>query len=552
MTYTTEFASATSLAILNIGRYGDTDVLPFPSENHVMHDRPTDVANAINVVHQDLESALTRFGTAPVSTLAPAGYTGFRWVAQIDPLWNAYYLSLALFLAPRFETIRMPSSVVYSHRLDPLHTDARLFQPNGFREFTLASKRLADAASHVVVADIADFYSRIYHHRLENAMQDIPEAADVPDRVMSLLASWGRRRSYGIPVGGPASRILSEILLNRTDQLLRAHGVNFIRYADDYRIFAGSQGEAFSLLALLSEILLSNEGLALTKAKTRISTSREYCAQLRAVDPDEDTDETVAPQDKSPSPDEIRRTRAARSRKLLGFSVRFDPYSPNAVEEYEDLKRAVDGLDLADLFMAELRKSRIDTTFTRKILLAVRFANPRTKALIASSVADNLELLAPLMPQVLMTLRNILAEADPDLSEEVRMKVFRSIAVDSHLFRIGANLGFAVRLLADDLVLEHEQYFAESFDHAPVFVKRDIVIGMARAGKRFWLSDRLADFQQHHPNVRRAILLGSYSLGDEGRHWRRAVSRELTPFDEIVRDWAKDAKEADNSWKVPL
>ena len=39
-----------------------------------------------------------------VGALAPVGYTGFRWAMQIDPIWNAAYLSWVLSIADQIET----------------------------------------------------------------------------------------------------------------------------------------------------------------------------------------------------------------------------------------------------------------------------------------------------------------------------------------------------------------------------------------------------------------------------------------------------------------
>ena len=36
------------------------------------------------------------------------GYTSFRWVTQIDPIWNAYLLGLVLSIAPAIEAERIP------------------------------------------------------------------------------------------------------------------------------------------------------------------------------------------------------------------------------------------------------------------------------------------------------------------------------------------------------------------------------------------------------------------------------------------------------------
>lgn len=73
-----------------------------------------------------------------------------------------------------------------------------------------------------------------------------------------------------------------------------AEGINFIRFVDDYLIFAESRERAHSALIRLNELLLTNEGLSLQKAKTRILTSAEFLATSDFADsPDgESTDDS--------------------------------------------------------------------------------------------------------------------------------------------------------------------------------------------------------------------------------------------------------------------
>jgi hypothetical protein len=112
---------------------------------------------------------------------------------------------------------------------------------------------------------------------------------------MDILQNFSGTYSFGMPVGGPAARILSELLLNQIDSLLRFEGIEFCRFADDYHLFSDSYEGAFRNLVFLSEKLLMNQGLQLQKSKTRIMTGAEFVATSplgHAVDdtaPDEAT-----------------------------------------------------------------------------------------------------------------------------------------------------------------------------------------------------------------------------------------------------------------------
>lgn len=57
----------------NITKYGDTDIFPFPIENHIFHDCINEVADLL----LDIADRLAEFPPANHSALVPIGYTGF-------------------------------------------------------------------------------------------------------------------------------------------------------------------------------------------------------------------------------------------------------------------------------------------------------------------------------------------------------------------------------------------------------------------------------------------------------------------------------------------
>lgn len=533
---------AFSAAIAHIGSHGDTDVFPFPVENHVFRDRPGESRSVLELTHRDFDARISTEAPLAQSAMSPIGYTGFRWTTQLDPLWNAYLLALVIELGPSIEAARVGSDIVQSHRYVLDGPDSPLFERDGYLSFQEASRASAGSSDWIVAADIADFYPRVYHHRLENALREVAQGTDLPSRILRLLGFWSGNTSYGLPIGGPAARLLSELLLNRTDRLMLASGHRFHRYADDYRIFVGSKQEAHLALANLSGILLRNEGLALSKAKTRIMTRSEFMSTLDLDGEDPEIEAEL---------DAAQRDRRRRARRLLGLSLRYDPYSPTAVDDYEALKDAVDQLDIEDLFLAELAKPRIDQRLTRRLLKALQSAEPSAKASVCSSLVQNLDKLAPLIPQVLQAIRKILIDVPGDVADETREMISSLLRDESHLFLLGVNRAFAIRVLADDPRGRYQHQFADRFDSEEPFIQRDIVLAMARWDATYWISDRKHQYDALHPWVKRAMVIGSYCLHDEGRHWRRAINSRLSAFDGLVRTWASERAQSDD-WDVPL
>jgi hypothetical protein len=86
---------------------------------------------------------------------------------------------------------------------------------------------------------------------------------------MEILKNFSDTKSYGLPVGGPSARILVELVLNMTDQLLKTYRVPFCRYADDYHIFVNDENEAYDKFLFLSEKLLRNDGSLNPKIKNK-------------------------------------------------------------------------------------------------------------------------------------------------------------------------------------------------------------------------------------------------------------------------------------------
>ena len=198
-------------AIGNIARWGDTDVFPKPLDNHVVGQRADDFRSLLKDIDQNFDDSLGVRPPATVKAAVPNGYAGFRWATQLDPTWNAYLLALVINIAEQIEAARVSAEWVFSHRVDPRFPDNRLFREDAYAEFVRRSRTLAEDASHVVTTDIADFYGRVNHHPLENALLALPKQGGAAKRVIKVLGALSSGRSYGLPVGGPAARLLAEL-----------------------------------------------------------------------------------------------------------------------------------------------------------------------------------------------------------------------------------------------------------------------------------------------------------------------------------------------------
>jgi hypothetical protein len=69
-------------AIANVTQHGDTDIFPFPIENHIFFDQREDVLEILDGIDTDIREALARYSPSNYSVLAPVSYTGFRWALR--------------------------------------------------------------------------------------------------------------------------------------------------------------------------------------------------------------------------------------------------------------------------------------------------------------------------------------------------------------------------------------------------------------------------------------------------------------------------------------
>jgi Reverse transcriptase (RNA-dependent DNA polymerase) len=535
-------------AVTNVSRHGDTDIFPFPVENHIFFDMRSKTVKLLSELHGNFDAWLASYPPAHEGALAPVSYTGFRWATQLDPFWNLYFLSLVLSIADQIEAARIPVNerCVFSYRYAWDEDQATIFDhKQNWRSFMERSLEQATNHSHVVICDISEFYSRVGHHRLENAMAHLKLPTDhIPQRIRRFLSQFSGTNSFGLPVGGPAARLLSELALNQVDHLLRLQGIPFCRYSDDFHIFASSIEDAYSKLLFLAERLQGTQGLQLQKSKTRIMSSAEFIA----TSPLRSEQETGPLRDPEAQPD-----LAERAGSLFRLSLRFDPYSPTKEEDYEALRRELERIDIVGLLQTELMKSRIHVALARKIISVIKYLAPKQRDDAVLSLLENAELLYPAISSILIVTREVFTELSAEAQTSVAERLIRMISKRSYILGTDIALAYAVRVISAFPSESTQATLAKLYgnsDHGPI-VRRDVILAMTKLNAWHWLSDRRTSFRSMSPPERRAFIIASFFLQDEGDHWRRHTFREWTPFERLAKDWM-DERVKQPDWTVPL
>ncbi|MEL6868901.1 MAG: RNA-directed DNA polymerase, partial [Pseudomonadota bacterium] len=454
--------------------------------------------------------------------------------AQIEPFWNAYYLALVIQLAGQIESERVEpdEGVVFSYRYDWQEEAGKIFADSSWRDYRTKSLELSSSHKYVVVTDVADFYPRIYHHRIENALKRLDKKSNVPRKIMKLLKSFSRNVSYGLPVGGPASRILAELSLAATDKLLLRERFVYCRYADDFSIFCNDRAQAYRALVRLSEGLF-NEGLVLQKTKTRILSAEEFIHSTNVLGP-------AAPNGSI----------ATEEQKLLNVSLRYDPYSDTAVEDYEALKGAIKDIDILGILGREVAKNTIDPTVTKQAIRAISALSPTAQhgAVRTLLENDNLEVLSPVFVSVMRSVRGVyddLPESGKDFVDNRLIELYEN---DSHLLSVDLNLGFYVQVLERRQSRRKEEIFIETFEKKTnPMIKRLIIQAMSNWSCHYWLTDLKRTYAGLTEWEKRYFVYASYELGDEGKYWRDNAKASWTPMTTLFRDWVSSSQNARRS-----
>ncbi len=155
-------------AIEHLSRYQDTDIFPKAFEFDAINHCQTEAINWLS--RQDI----CQWTTRPFRRcLVPKQRYGFRLATQLDPLDMLFFMALTYEVGEELEKTRIPVSenVVFSSRFAPDGSNYSMFSRDvGYFQFQEQCRMLAGCNDFVVVTDIADFYPRIYFHRLENAL----------------------------------------------------------------------------------------------------------------------------------------------------------------------------------------------------------------------------------------------------------------------------------------------------------------------------------------------------------------------------------------------
>jgi Reverse transcriptase (RNA-dependent DNA polymerase) len=311
-----------------------------------------------------------------------------RVATQLAPLDSLIFSALVYDIAKDLERYRYPTATgrVFSHRVKREPGTGQLYDPRwNFDAFKVYMRTKCNQyeGGWLIATDVADFYSRIYHHPLENTLRSATPRTEHVDGIMRLLSQWNFTVSSGLPIGPAASRILAEMALVDVDQVLIDADIDFCRFSDDYRLFARTEREAHESLAVLATAL-GESHLTLSERKTDILPTYRYLARYIEGE----------------RPDDAASLAGRIAQILEKYGYENDVYSEAELEQLPpEMVRELDELDLNNILREKSAESRFYDVFIVSLALR-RLAQLRDDAL-SSLVAANLHQFTPVLPQTM-------------------------------------------------------------------------------------------------------------------------------------------------------
>jgi hypothetical protein len=501
---------------------GDTDIFPEIFEFQSIQDNWNEVKASIQGT-DILDWKVRPFRRC----LVPKHRFGFRISTQLDPLDFLVFTALINEVGEKLEATRIPveDNIVHSYRFSS-NSDGRMFSEKyTYRSFQEASHLACEELNptHVVIADIADFFPRLYTHRIDGALDSALGVGHMHANALKrLIGHWAGSYSYGIPVGSAASRLIAEITIADIDQLLLSEGTKYVRYSDDFRIFCTSEAEAYKYLTLIARSLIENHGLTLQQNKTKIV------------------------------PIDIFRTHYLREnekRELETLSEQFytllsdigieDSYGDidydSLPEEYQE---AINQLNLEGILKEQIDEEEPDLSLLKFLLrrlgqlgdidvIDVVFINFGKFVPVIRETIEYLlrldTLSAARKSELGVRLLNIYQDESSTAShlEYSRMYILRPFALDGEWN-------------SDD------QYVRLHNDAVDEFSVRELLLAMGRSKKDFWFRSRKQSLQQMTPWIRRAFIYAASCLpSEEYKHWIRGVDGQLDEVERAIAAWAR-------------
>lgn len=500
-------------AIAHICRFGDTDIFPHLVELVFLLEKSSDVVSSLTTYDINNFQA-----SHSVEALAPKSRYGFRIANQLLVLDALLLISSVVEIAPDLEKLKAPAITLgpFAYRYED-QGDGSIVEPKRtYRDWIALQKELAQdqSVTHVVFTDIADFYQRIYFHRIENVLRSASPNKAVAYLIEKIIKKIRAKQSYGIPVGGMAARFIAEAVLADFDHALEAEQYKFTRFVDDVRIMISDGEDSYRALAFAAEVLLS-EGLTLNAQKTKVISREQYQSFLE----DEGLD--------------VFNETQRDALDALSYSF----YGDLVEEPDEEELAALQALNLVEILDTLLGEEVWDFGKIRSVLRALRLTR---NVECVPFISDNFELLLPFVKDVVLLLDALAADGSLedgfDITDRVAATLEKGPGRSVLVIRAWL-LELFVRGVTSVTAKQLNQISRMSeLDGRQIILAHGRIEDVAYFRRQKTKFDQFSKFEQY------ALMLGASCLPkDEFETWIDAIKAGMVhPLDKLYCDWVKE------------
>jgi reverse transcriptase-like protein len=503
-------ASSITRAIDHLTKFGDTDVFPHLAEIVFLSEKKDEIVQELSVL--DLES----FNPAQaIETIAPKSRYGFRIVQQLLLLETLLFTAALIEIGSDLETLKRPlgENGPFAYRFSS-GGDGSLFMKNHtYRDWLewQSEKVKSGGYKEVICTDIADFYQRIYLHRIENTLDSATANKGIKRFIEKLIKQIRSKQSHGIPVGGTASRLIAESVLADSDNALADEEIEFTRFVDDYRIFVKQGQEPYSILAFLADQLAASEGFSLNAQKTKLYSVEKFKEHLdiQLGDAFDETEKEAI--------------------EALSHAVYFD----EEISE-EDMSK-LRALNLLEMLEAEFSEEVWDFGKIKAIFRALRLAPDPDSV---EFVVKKFDLFLPFMKDLVLYLDELDNAHDIDFTE-LQEKVLRQIS-EGAASSVPTIRVWLLELFVRD-ILEISSKELNALKAQETLDNRQIDLIRGRNGEVNYFRRQKTRFDERNLFEKSTFMLGATCLPkDEFETWIGAVRANMTrPLEKIYCDWIK-------------
>ncbi|MFN6559248.1 MAG: RNA-directed DNA polymerase [Nostoc sp. ChiSLP01] len=502
-------------ALNHVVKYSDTDLFPKPVEFDILHEIENEAINRI----KDID--LGNYQPHPSRRfIVPKDEISYRIATQLDPLDNIILTAIIYEFGQLIENRRIliSENKVFGYRFAP-QSDWSLYNPTiSWSEFWLNCKNKISSYKYAVSLDIADFYNQIYHHNIENQLEDCKFPNQVKKWLMNLLESITAKVSRGIPVGPHATHLLGELSLIPVDNSLSWKGLDFCRFVDDIIIFCNSKQEASIIIYQMAEILDKQQRLILQRQKTKIYTADElhqHCISMTKDQPINNHEENII--------------------NIIKMYSSSNPYTTINITKLPDPQLYFFSKHFVTQILSEYLSSE-QPNYTRIRWFLRRLSQVGIPSGVEFCI-DNIDILTPAISDICHYLIAVNNNYNSDwklLGSKILNIVNSEIIKSNEYFQITL-----MSLFARNASLNNASRLIALYQNSPSSLRREILLSAYSQNMGDWIRELKESYTSMDIWCKRAFIIASTSLPVEERKFFLNYLKDNNLLNELLGKWAK-------------